>query len=421
MKAEDNDLLTLVENGAPMGRFLRQYWAPAIRSGAVEAGGAPVRLTLFGDRFVIFRAANGEVGVINEACPHRGVSMALAHNEGDGLRCIFHGWKLDCSGALVDAPCEPQVRRTAFCKAVRTSRYSARDVAGIIWVYLGSGEPPPFPDFEFNCLLPDQVVSRRAVVRYNWLQGLEAHIDSSHVGILHSGFLTNGNTAIEPKFRANLAQTVVDRAPVFEVEDKPYGLQESALREMENGETYARIREIVLPFATFIPGPDGGQCNSRFTVPIDDSTCAEWYIIYDPLRPLSHEIVDSMFRNTSDDPDNFAANLGEARTLWGQNRNAMKNGHFSGLTKNLFFEDFIVQESIGARFDRSKEQLGVADTIIVRARRSLKEAVLAYEENKTVRWRTGFDYRPIHARSVYFKAPQTWRDFSGERSLQSNG
>jgi phenylpropionate dioxygenase-like ring-hydroxylating dioxygenase large terminal subunit len=421
MKSEDNDLLTLVENGARMGRFLRHYWAPAIRSGAVEAGGAPLRLTLFGDKFVVFRSANGEVGVVNEACPHRGVSLALASNEGDGLRCIFHGWKLDRSGALVDAPCEPEARRAAFCKAVRTSRYAARDVAGIIWVYLGSGEPPPFPDFEFNGLAPDQVVSRRAVVRYNWLQGLEAHIDSSHVGILHSGFLTNGNTAIEPKFRANLAQTVVDRAPVFEMQEKPYGLQESALRELDNGETYARIREIVLPFGTFIPGPDGGQCNARFTVPIDDSTCTEWYIVYDPLRPLAHEIVDSMFRNTSDDPDDFAANLGESRLLWGQSREAMKKGHFSGLTKNLFFEDFIVQESAGVRVDRSKEQLGVADAIIVRTRRMLKDAVVAYEATQSIKWRTGFDYQPIRARSVYFKAPKTWRDFAGDNAPQLNG
>ena len=155
MKPEDNEALTAVGSGTTMGALLRRYWAPAIRSSALEADGAPVRVTLFGDKFVAFRTTDGRAGFVDEACPHRGVSLALARNEDNGLRCIFHGWKLDATGQVVDAPCEPESRRENFCKHVRSSRYAVREAAGVVWVYLGEGAAPPFPDFEFNRLPPE--------------------------------------------------------------------------------------------------------------------------------------------------------------------------------------------------------------------------------------------------------------------------
>jgi phenylpropionate dioxygenase-like ring-hydroxylating dioxygenase large terminal subunit len=419
MKSEDNELLTRVGPGTPMGKMLRHHWLPAIRSEAVQKDGAPVRVRLFGEDFVAFRGTDGRVGFLDEACPHRGVSLALARNEDNGLRCIFHGWKLDVSGKVIDAPCEPADRRQAFCSNIRVRQYSVKEVAGTIWVYLGTGAVPAFPDFEFNGLPPDQVCIRRAVVNYNWLQGLEAHIDSSHVAFLHSGFLTAESTAIEPQFRANLAQMKVDAAPSFETNETPYGMQESALRNMGDGTTYARIREIVLPFVTFIPGPPGGQCNARISVPIDDFTSAEWYVIYDPAKPLTEEIVGSMFRNTSSNPDDFAADLGNSANLWGQDREAMKTGHFSGLTRNLFLEDFIVQDSMGSLLDRTKEQLGSADIIIVKVRRMLLDAVRKFEAGEQVRWTSGFEYRKIQARSVTFDSTKTWRDFAQGQAVQA--
>ena len=94
LSKEDNDLITCVDNDAPLGRMLRQhYWIPVVPSSALEAGGAPLRVQLLGSDFVAFRTGNGTAGVVDEMCPHRGASMALAMNEEDGLRCIFHGWK----------------------------------------------------------------------------------------------------------------------------------------------------------------------------------------------------------------------------------------------------------------------------------------------------------------------------------------
>jgi hypothetical protein len=181
---------------------------------------------------------------------------------------------------------------------------------------------------------------------------------------------------------------------------------------MGEGKTYARIREIVLPFYTFIPGPEEGPFSGRISVPIDEETSAEWYVLYHPDRPLRDKDISTLFFGTADDPDNFAATMGEASNLWGQDRQAMKDGHFSGLTKNLSFEDFVVQASMGRRFDRSTEQLGTADAIVVKVRRMLLESARALAAGGDVRWANGFDYGTVRARSVTFAAPHTWRDFS---------
>ena len=177
MKSQDNDLLTQVGPDTPMGQMLRQYWTPAIRSAALEADGAPVRVRLFGQDFVAFRDTSGRPGFVDEACPHRGVSLALARNEDNGLRCIFHGWKFDTTGKVIDAPAEPAERREKFCASIKVNRYAVHEAAGVLWVYVGKGAAPKFPNFEFATVPPDQVHMRRGVLHYNWLQGVEARID----------------------------------------------------------------------------------------------------------------------------------------------------------------------------------------------------------------------------------------------------
>ena len=94
LSEEENDLLTLVAGDAPMGGFLRaNFWLPCRLSSAVKAGGPPQRVRLLGERYVVFRAHDGRLGLFDEDCPHRLVSLALARNEDNALTCIFHGWK----------------------------------------------------------------------------------------------------------------------------------------------------------------------------------------------------------------------------------------------------------------------------------------------------------------------------------------
>ncbi len=408
---EQNDLLTRVGPETPMGDMLREYWMPAIRSAALERDGTPQRVRLVGENFVAFRATDGRVGFVDEACPHRAASLALGRNEQGGLRCIFHGWKISPDGKVVDTPCEPADRREAFAAAQKVRAFPVHEIGGIVWVYLGKqANPPRFPEFEFTKLPASHVDVRRGLVHYNWMQGLEAHIDSSHVGVLHSGFITKGQIDTQSR---DLHLTMANTAPDFEMDVVSYGLREGALRDVGGGKTYARIRQIVLPFFTFIPGTKEDVCSGRATVPIDDEWDAEWYIVYDPNKPLTEKRLGTLYAGASQDPNDFAANLGNHDNLWLQDRDAMKNGHWSGLTRNIPFEDFIIQSSMGPNVDRSKEQLGAADAIIVRTRRLLLDGLEDYQRTGVVPWRSDdIDFGAIRALAVTYPSGQDWRQFS---------
>jgi phenylpropionate dioxygenase-like ring-hydroxylating dioxygenase large terminal subunit len=109
LSRDDNDLLCRVGPGTPMGALLRQYWIPALMTGELpRADGPPVRVRLLGENLIAFRATSGRIGLIQNHCPHRGASLFFGRNEEEGLRCAYHGWKFDCSGACVDMPNEPE-------------------------------------------------------------------------------------------------------------------------------------------------------------------------------------------------------------------------------------------------------------------------------------------------------------------------
>ena len=409
LKQDDNDLLTRVGPGTPMGQMLREYWVPAMRSQSLIADGAPQRVRLMGENFVAFRGTSGEVGFIYEACPHRGASMALARNEDNSLRCIFHGWQIDVNGKLLDVPCEPANRREAFKTGVKIGHFPTREAGGMLWVYLGKQEQPPsFPEFEFNNLPASHVCARRALVHYNWLQGLEAHLDASHVGILHSGFM-NAKRPLGIGIR-DLSLATMHRAPRTEMQPTVYGLREGAVRDLDDGTSYVRIREVALPFFTFIPHAPHEPCSGRATVPIDDEWDAEWYILYDPHKPLDQHAIDMLWEGADDDPDNFAKSLGTAENLWHQDRDSMRT-HWSGFPKSIPFEDFIITESMGARQDRSNEQLGQADIILVQVRRLLLNALRAYQQGQPAPWNFDPDtYRAIRAIATTIPTEKAWQD-----------
>jgi phthalate 4,5-dioxygenase len=171
--------LTRVGPGTPMGALMRHYWLPALLSSEVKPGGDPVRLMLLGEKLIAFRDAGGVVGVMDHRCPHRRASLFYGRNEGDGIACVYHGWKFASDGACLSQPNLPP--HQAFRDKVRAKAYQARERAGLIWVYMGEREQaPPMPAIEAT-LLPDSEVTIMFCQREcNWLQALEGDIDTSH-------------------------------------------------------------------------------------------------------------------------------------------------------------------------------------------------------------------------------------------------
>jgi phthalate 4,5-dioxygenase len=403
LSQEENKRLTCVGPGTPMGLMLREFWTPAVRSGALEADGAPRRVRLLGENFVAFRATDGRVGFFAERCPHRCASLALARNEDNALRCIFHGWKFEVSGKVVDVPTEPAERRAEFASRVPLKHYPTREAGGLVWVYLGKRPAPPkFYDFEFHKPPADAIV-RCAIVHGNWLQGLEGQLDSAHIGMLHSSSTQRGNNRTNTYSRLNTA-------PRFDIVETPYGFREAALRDLPDGSIYARIREVVFPYYSLIPGDHGQPRLVVAVVPIDDEWSAHWYYHMNPFGPVPEWYRALAFEGTAPNSDNYSEDMGSSADLWHQDRAAMKEGHWSGVLKNFTYEDFIIEESMGPIADRSQEYLGSSDAVIMRARRLLLEALRDHETGKLpFGLDQELDYSRIRALAIRMPGQVDWR------------
>ena len=372
LSADDNHLLTRVEGQAPMGQMLREYWTPVVRSARVEAGGAPVPVRVFGENFVAFRSADGQVGFLAEACPHRGASLALGRVEGCAIRCIYHGWKMEADGQVVETPSEPSERGNEFASRVRTASAATFEAGGVIWVYLGSAsQPPEFPSFPFVGLPDENVKPLAAETSCNWLQAVEGTLDSSHVSILHQSWLGQS--------KGNIGKAAADSSPRYEFDVQDYGVRFAAIRALDGGESYVRVTEFVMPWTAFIATGDE-DCIAIIGTPIDDYNSRQWFIRWNPSHALTEDTDTHFWYDPlTAAPDDFTE-LVRGKERWGQDREAMAAGHFSGI-ENLVLEDVAIQESQGHIVDRSKERLGTSDIAVVRTRRMLLDAVRTHAQS----------------------------------------
>jgi len=138
----ENKLLCQVEHQAPMGQMMRRHWVPVcLIEEVAEVDGTPLRARLFGEDLVVFRDTEGKVGVMSERCPHRGASLALGRNEEGGLRCLYHGWKLNISGQVTEMPSEPEA--SGLAQKVQHTAYPVKEWGGMVWSYLGPADSQP--------------------------------------------------------------------------------------------------------------------------------------------------------------------------------------------------------------------------------------------------------------------------------------
>ena len=146
LSAEINELITRTGPGTGAGRVMRNYWQPAALVDELE-GPRPVRpVTLLGEDLVAFKNQDGSYGLIGKHCPHRGADLCYGRLEDGGLRCPFHGWLFDGAGKCQDQPAEPEGSR--MHENIQHTAYPVMEKAGILWAYMGDGEPPAFPDLD---------------------------------------------------------------------------------------------------------------------------------------------------------------------------------------------------------------------------------------------------------------------------------
>src|SRR6266567_659930 len=229
LSREDNELLCRVEGDAPMGRLMRAHWIPACLEEEVRGrDGAPVRLRLLGEDLVAFRDTEGRIGVLDEHCPHRRASLALGRNEECGLRCLYHGWKMDVDGNVLEMTCEPT--ESGLVSKVKHKAYPAREAGGFVWTYMGPAdtmtelEPPAFAP------TPQTRVSIVKIhVPCNWAQVMEGQIDSAHSSSLHSSDMRPARVASAKALDTHWLRPSTDKAPRLQVEKTSYGFRYAAI------------------------------------------------------------------------------------------------------------------------------------------------------------------------------------------------
>src|SRR5215470_7967022 len=267
LSVSENEQLTRVGPGTPMGDLMRQYWIPACLSSELEADGEPMRLLLLGEQLIAFRDSAGRIGIMEHRCPHRCASLFFGRTEENGLRCVYHGWKFDVSGECVDMPNEPA--ESDFRTKVTARAYPTQERGGIVWAYMGPrAEPPPLPDLEANMDAEAEQSVRATQLNSNWLQILEGDIDTTHVGFLHYGGLRP-----EDQPPGSFSEYQLRNKPAyFEVIDTEGGSAYGARRPAGPGQYYWRIAQWCFPFYTFTPpGVLGLVKGNGARVPLDDT------------------------------------------------------------------------------------------------------------------------------------------------------
>jgi phenylpropionate dioxygenase-like ring-hydroxylating dioxygenase large terminal subunit len=383
LSQQDNELICRVGAGTPMGAMMRRYWHPVCTSAQLSArDSAPLRVRLLGEDFVAFRDSDGKVGVMEELCMHRGASLALGRVEEGGIRCLYHGWKFNVNGGVMETPNHDDQK---YRDKLRAPAFPVREEGGIIWAYVGSKEfEPAFSRYAFMDAQPEHRVVLRINVACNYLQLVEGGEDTSHVGVLHTNEARPGwkdkafqrNTdVVNP---AALASN--DLNPALKIEDTPYGFHYVAMRKTDTaGVRNARVVPFIVPYGRIIPAPA-----FQFTVlevPQDD-THTSTYIVVHGNAPISEGKILELLG--LDNPRYYDRATGNFLATWsdtfGQSRERMVDS-WTGL-RGVEVEDATIALSQGPLYDRSKEHLVPADQAVMRVRRVMLDSVKRVADNR---------------------------------------
>jgi phthalate 4,5-dioxygenase len=416
LSAEDNELITKVDRGTPMGDLLRRYWMPILIAADLTADGRPERVRLMGEDLLAFRDTNGRIGLVQERCPHRRASLYFGRNEECGIRCIYHGWKFDADGTCVDMPSEPDA--SAFRDKIHITSYPAVERCGFVWAYLGPLPAPELPRFEWMDQPESHHVPSMRVQYSNWVQALEGEFDQSHVSYLHSRLDVDPN---QPRALVD-AIRFADRRPIFDVINMPYGTCIAAGRKAPGDQRYWRVTQHCMPFfaMTGIYGPDPIR-PWRAWVPVDNETVLVLGVMYNPVRPLTdqeraYEMNRSSVSNiapqfrepVSSKPFGRYRPLASLENDFFQDREAQRTQTFSGIPE-FWAQDASVQVSMGPICDRTQEHLGSSDMAIIAVRKRLLAAAKELrDEGRAPAEVANPDWYQVRADAIIVPADQAW-------------
>lgn len=402
LAADRNRLLCGVTGESPGAQLFRSIWLPALLSSQLPAPACtPVRLKLLGEELLAMRDGEGRVGIVQAQCAHRLAPLYFGRMEHGGIRCAYHGWLYGRDGQCLEMPSEANAD---LCRRIRIGSYAVQEKAGVVWVFMGQGQPPELPRFEWLDLPAEQRLASVWLQETNWFQGVEGEIDSSHVSTLHKSKKTMSSTRVHRHY------TSLDPRPRYFVEDTDIGFV-SIARRLADDRFYWRGTQWMAPMFSLIPSaawPIGG----RAWVPIDDENTYCWDFNYSLDGPLSNEFHDFVAQGLSFPPQcdyrPCELNTGSIVDTWYPKRNRHNDYLIDRELQNTFSttgihgvndQDRAMQDGMGRIMDRSQEKLVSSDLAIVTARRRVLELIESPEKLDAYRRQvadgTAFGKRPF--------------------------
>lgn len=382
-----NDTLTLVTPGTPAGAVLRNYWQPAALSEELQGERPVVPVRLMGEDLVLFRDQQGELGLIDRHCPHRGADLCFGRLEDNGLRCPFHGWHFNRQGHCVEQPGEPE--DSQMHTRIKTSAYPVAEKNGIVFAWLGEGEPPEFPALDCFVAPESHVFAFKGLWECNWLQALEVGIDPAHASFLHR-FLEDEDTSegYGKQFRDKAEGTEIPMTqllrdyprPEITVEDTDYGLRLIALRKLQDGRTHVRVTNQIFPCAISIP-MSREMIITQWHVPIDNENCY-WYSMFTSFdKPVDKDRMRE--QRLAEHTLPTYAPIKNRRNNYGYKPEEQEKLTYTGMGMDINVHDQWAVESLGRIQDRTREHLGTTDVGIIRYRKKLRAAIDALQNNES--------------------------------------
>ncbi len=353
---ERNEFFARVGRGTPMGDYLRRYWMPI--AGETEFDANPIKaVRLFGEDLVLYRDLSGTYGLVERHCPHRRADLSYGFVEPNGIRCNYHGWCFDHTGACVEQPFEDLANPEArFRERVRIGSYPVERVGGMLWAYLGPLPAPLLPNYEPFLWENGFAQIVFSEIPCNWFQCQENSIDPVHFEWMHRNWST--------RLRG-------ERGPYA-----PRHLK-VAFEEFDWGHVYRRVTE------------DAGEEDELWTVgrvclwpnALFTGSHFEWRVPIDDERTLS---VTWHFSRVPREQEPYVQ---DAIPAWhGPVRDPL-TGRW--ITSHVMNQDFVAWLGQGAIADRTNEHLGTSDRGVIMIRKRFVddiEAVAAGAEAKaTVR------------------------------------
>ncbi len=353
MTQEQNDELTQVGPGTPMGDVLRHYWYPVCFERELEE--FPVRgVRLLGENFAVFKTPDGQYGIVDERCPHRGASLVYGIVEDGGLRCGYHGWKFDNDGTCVEILAEPD-SSPAFREKVCVRAGRAQALGGLIFAYIGESPAPELPRYDGFVMDGVRDIGH-SMLPCSWLQIMENAVDPYHVEALHGNyfaFLAEWQGFDMPSSFKNKHVKVA-----FDPFEHGIIKRRLLVGQSEDDDDWKIGHPLVFPYQMWVGG--NGVFQMQIRVPVDDETT--WMLFYTVHAPDGAEPAEQMY------PVDYEYEWLDA------------NGNH--IVDYIEGQDIMAWVTQGKVADRTTENITKSDMGVVALRRMFRDSIEAVKEGR---------------------------------------